>query len=120
MSTGATKTTRDPTTGQPVTTIVEPTTLKWTFLALIALTLLIYVMGIIAQKRKFEPLDAARAALPALALVAWTMLQKATVFDAVAPDLRVFPRTVIVLFAAVIIGGLAGLLGMKVVKAPAA
>lgn len=118
MATGATKTTKDPMTGEPVTTIVEPTTLKWTFVALIVITPILYVIGLVVQKKRLQPWDAARAALPALALVAWTMLQKATVFDAVAPDLRVFPRTVIALFGAVVIGAVAGLLGMKLDKEP--
>lgn len=83
-----------------IITISEPETLKWSFLALIVLSAVIYVVG----RGKFTSrLDWVRAAIPPVAFVAWTMLQRATAFDALGAVLEPAPRTAIGVFVAVIL-----------------
>jgi len=85
-----------------VTTISDPTTLKWAFAGLIVLSIILYV---VPRFKNWELLDYVRAAIPPLAFVAWTMLQRSTAFDAIAPgSFKDAPRTVIGLFLAVILG----------------
>ena len=90
-----------------VTKITEPDTLFWSFFAFLALSILLYV---VPRLRIWDRLDYLRAIIPPIAFVAWTMLQRATAFDAVSPQLGAAPRTVIALFVAVILGVLAAVL----------
>ena len=52
--------------------------------------------------------------IPASAFVVWTMLQKSTAFDAVAPDMDEPLRFAIAVFAAVALGAGAAALSYKV------
>lgn len=68
------------------------------------------VLYAVPRLRRWDRLDFLRAAIPPVAFVAWTMLQRATAFDAVWPQLGQAPRTVIALFVAVLLGVLAAAL----------
>lgn len=96
--------------GTVTTTVTEVTTLRWTFAVLIVLSGVLYL---VARRRRPEPLDAIRALIPPLAFVGWTMLQKTTAFDAVAPFLREPPRYAIAVIGAVVLGTLAVALAQK-------
>jgi hypothetical protein len=95
-----------------VTTITEPGVLIGVFIASIVLS-----MGFFLAGRKWdEPwngLDWARLAIPPLAFVVWTMLQKTTAFDAVAPGMDDAPRFAIAILAAATLGLIAGFLAKK-------
>jgi hypothetical protein len=86
-----------------VTRITAPGTLAWAFLGLFILSVGLYIAPrLMAQK--WDALDRYRAAIPALALVGWTMLQRATAFDAVFPTMPDAARTVSAVFLAVVLG----------------
>jgi hypothetical protein len=87
--------------GKSATTIIDPGTLRWSFWGLILLSIVLYV---VPRFRTRDLLDIPRALIPPAAFVAWTMLQRATAFDAIWPTLGDAPRTVIALFAAVVLG----------------
>jgi hypothetical protein len=93
--------------GTSAVTITDPVTLRWAFWGLVTLSIFLYLVPRFRTKDRF---DFARAVIPPAAFVAWTMLQKATAFDAVDPKLGEVPRTVIALFAAVVLGVLAAVL----------
>ena len=98
------------TTAGNVTTMNPGSTLKWAFGGLIALSIVLYV---VPRLPKWKMLDYLRAAIPPLAFVAWTMLQRSTAFDAVAPRFSNASRTVVGLFMAVLLGVLATFLARK-------
>lgn len=98
------------TTAANTTMITDGATLKWAFGGLIILSIGLYV---VPRFQKWETLDYLRAAIPPLSFVGWTMLQKSTAFDAVAPQLNSAPRTVAGLFVAVVLGVLATTLARK-------
>lgn len=89
------------TTANNVTKIDDPAALKLAFGGLIVLSIIFYV---VPRFQKWETLDFVRAAIGPLAFVGWTMIQKSTAFDAVAPNLSDARRTVIGLFLAVLLG----------------
>jgi hypothetical protein len=94
------------------TTIIDVTTLCWAFWALILLGIGFYVVPRLLE-RKWELLDYIRVLIPSTAFVGWTMLQRATAFDAAFPSLAAAPRTVIALFLAVIVGAIAATLAYR-------
>lgn len=85
------------------TQITDPATLLWAFYGLLILSIVLYTAPRLAV-RQWGRLDFARAAIPPLAFVGWTMLQRSTAFDAVYPGLADAPRTVSALFLAVVLG----------------
>ena len=87
--------------GQSMTLITDAETLQWAFVGLIVLSIVLYA---VPRFQTWERFDVARALIPPSAFVAWTMLQRATAFDAVAPSLRPGARSAIALFAAVLLG----------------
>lgn len=95
--------------GKAVVTITEPRTLAWAFWALLVLSVVIYV----AAPGKMRRWDWARALVAPLAFVGWTMLQKATAFDAVWPELAAAPRNAIAVIGAVVLGLVASNLADK-------
>ncbi|HXY69299.1 MAG TPA: hypothetical protein VEH62_07590 [Gemmatimonadales bacterium] len=101
--------------GFPQVTITEPVTLRWAFAGLIVLSVVLYL---VPRFRTREKLDVGRALIPPLAFVAWTMLQRATAFDAVFPSLGDAPRTVIALFAAAVLGLVAARLAGSADRSP--
>ena len=98
------------TTAAQVTTITDPTTLKWAFAGLILLSIALYV---VPRLKNWGLLDFVRVAIPPLAFVGWTMLQRSTAFDAIAPSLKDASRTVAGLFLATLLGLVAVTLARK-------
>jgi|688.fasta_scaffold1028863_1 hypothetical protein len=95
-----------------LTTISDPQTLKFAFYGLLLMSFLLYaaprlygawraagnaIKGVLAQ---LDAADLARAVIPPLAFVAWSMLQRATAFDAAYPWISESQRTVSGLFLA--------------------
>lgn len=107
---GRTTETTTPAGGQPTITITEPTTLRGVFWALLVLTIVVYALG---RRKNWDRWDAVRMFIPAAAFVGWTMLQKGTAFDAVAPNVGQVPREVIALIGAAALGALANALAYK-------
>lgn len=92
------------------TTISDRPTLRWAFAGLIVISIVLYV---VPRFRKWDTLDYIRAAVPPLAFVGWTMLQRSTAFDAVAPGMTDAQRTVAALFLGVVLGLVASSLAKK-------
>ena len=99
-------------TAGATTEIVDATTLSWSFYGLLVMALLLYVVAR-AIAGKWERLDVFRAAIPPLAFVGWTMLQRATAFDAVFPNMPQAPRTVVALFLGVVLAAATTVLAGK-------
>ncbi|HET6421903.1 MAG TPA: hypothetical protein VFG19_17220 [Geobacteraceae bacterium] len=94
------------------TRVTAPETLSWAFLGLILVSIGLYAAPRLFA-RKWDKLDWLRMAIPPLAFIGWTMLQRVTAFDAVFPQLPDASRTVIALFLAVILGAGATTLAYK-------
>jgi hypothetical protein len=97
------------------TTITDAVTLQWAFAGLIVISIVLYV---VPRFRKWDKFDYLRASIPPLAFVGWTMLQRSTAFDAVAPSLKDAPRTVLGLFLGVVLGLVAAALANKADQKP--
>jgi hypothetical protein len=95
-----------------VTEITEPGTLSWAFFGLIIFSIVLYVVPR-RMAHDWERLDLLRMAIPPLAFVGWTMLQRTTAFDAIFPNVAEAPKTVAALFLAAILGWLASILAQK-------
>lgn len=104
--------------GETVTTITEPGTLEWVFWALLATTVVLYLLGL--RRRKPEGWDLVRLLIPPLAFVGWTMLLQPSAFDAVDPGLGDADRTAIALIGALVFGAIAAALGQKADQSPLA
>ena len=96
--------------GDVVTTITEPTTLKWVFVALLLLSMGLYVVG---HRTHWDRLDFVRMLIPPLAFVGWTMLQKTTAFDALGLNMGDASRSAIALIGAIVLGAVVGLLAYR-------
>lgn len=92
------------TISQGTTQITDKGALAFAFWGLLVLSVIFYVGP---RGTKLDKLDSLRALIPPLSFVAWTMLQRATAFDAVAPSLSASMRTVIGLFLAALVGSVA-------------
>jgi hypothetical protein len=101
------------------TEIIAQGTLFWAFVGLVLLAIGLYV-GYRLLAKKWDRWDLLRMLIPPLAFVGWTMLQRATAFDAVFPSLSDAPRTVLALFLSVILGVLAAALAYKADQKPIA
>jgi hypothetical protein len=89
------------------------------FYALIGLSVVLYVGGRL-MTAKWDAWDYVRSLIPPLAFVGWTMLQKATAFDAVAGNsLDEATRNVIALIGGVVLGVGAAALAYKADATPA-
>jgi len=97
-------------TQTPATTITEPQTLYWAFFGLLLLATALYV---VPRFKRWDRLDYVRMFIPPVAFVAWTMLQRATAFDAVCPSLGDASRTVIAVFVAAFLAFVAAVLANK-------
>ena len=96
-----------------VTSIIDGSTLSYAFYGLIVLAVVLYVGARLLDK-KWDKLDYLRVLIPPLSFVGWTMMQRATAFDAVAPaTLGEAARTVIALFLGVLLGLAATALAYK-------
>lgn len=99
--------------GKATVKITEPGTLAGVFYALIVFSVLIYVVGRV-RDGTWDRWDFLRVLIPPLAFVGWTMLQKATAFDAVARGgISPAARSAIAILGAAGLGGLASVLGIK-------
>jgi hypothetical protein len=101
--------------GEAVTTITDPDALAATFWVCIFLAILLFFFGRMAiNNRHLEKSDVLRGLIPAAAFVLWAILQKSTAWDAVSPDsLSEGSRALIGAAGALVLGGFAALLGMK-------
>lgn len=99
------------------TEITAQGTLFWAFVGLVLLSIALYV-GYRRLAKKWDKWDWIRMLIPPLAFVGWTMLQRATAFDAVVPDLADAPRTVVALFLGVILAVVAAALAYKADQKP--
>ena len=96
--------------GKSVVTIIDAGILSGVFYGLILLSIFLYV---IPKSGDWRNLDVIRALIPPIAFITWTMLQKATAFDAVCPGFSSAKRTVIALFVAVVLGVISTYLAKK-------
>lgn len=95
-----TTTTTEDVAGQVRTVITARGTLTWVFIALVVISMLLYVLSH-AIGGNWDRWDYLRVFIPPLAFVGWTMAQRATAFDAVWPSLKAADR-----YAATVIGAL--------------
>lgn len=88
------------------------TTLRFAFWGLVVLSIVLYV-----APRYFggtwDRYDWIRVAIAPLAFFGWTMLQRATAFDAAFTSMQPIPRTVAALFLGAILGAITAGLAMK-------
>ena len=101
--------------GTTSTVISDPQTLSLAFFGLIVLSALLYGF---TRGRKWDNLDYVRILIPPAAVVGWTMAQRATAFDAVAPHWTAAQRGVAALFLAVVLGGAATTLAYRADRKP--
>jgi len=104
------------TTGS-TTVIVDSCTLSMAFWGMAVLSMILYAVPRLMYA-KWDNYDYCRVIIPPLAFVGWTMLQRATAFDAVYPHIAEAPRTVLALFLAVLLGLLARLTAYKADQKP--
>lgn len=103
--------------GNSITTITEPGTLQLVFWLSIGACLLLYVAAQLTRARKERAAEGkgketakwgaanwVRMFIPAGAYVGWTMLQKSTAFDAIAPGMSQSLRLTLAVFAALLLG----------------
>jgi len=98
-----------------VVTITNPHLLFWAFFGLCALSLFLYAVPRLAAKLWDNGWDWVRLFIPALAFVAWTMLQPTSAFDAVC-SISQADRAVPVVILAPALGVLAAALAYSVDK----
>lgn len=89
--------------GHTITSITYPGQMEIVYLGMLVLAVALYIVG---SKRLHTWEDAVRASIPALAFVAWTMIQPSTAFDAFPFDLTSFARIMIGIFLAIVLSGL--------------
>jgi hypothetical protein len=97
--------------------ITAPDVLRAVFWVLIGLSCLLYVVTRWTA-HKWERLDYLRMLIPPVAFVAWTMLQKATAFDAVDPKMSDPARSATAIIVAIVLGVSASLLAYKADQKP--
>jgi hypothetical protein len=105
--------------GKATVTITQPDTLFWVFWALILVSMALYVAGRLMTSAWDNLWDWPRMVIPPLAFVGWTMLQKATAFDAVAPGFSQAGRSATAIIGAILLGLLASGLAYKADQKPA-
>jgi hypothetical protein len=85
-----------------------PESARWpltgALIALAVMSTVLYVAARRMQKKWNGKLDPFRMLIPPLAFVCWTMLQRATMFDAAFPRLDVLTRMITALIGAVLLG----------------
>jgi hypothetical protein len=96
--------------GQSVTTITDAGTLQLVFYALLVISAGLYI-GVHAKH--WDRFDYLRMLIPPLAFVGWTMLQKSTAFDAVAPGVSMSARFTVAVLGAIVLSGIAGALAYQ-------
>jgi hypothetical protein len=105
------------------TTISEPKTLAGAFIGLAAVAVGLYAVPRLIAK-KWDRLDLFRVLIPPLSFAGWTMLQRSTAFDAVLEvcqrTMADGARTVVALFLAVVLAGVASALAYQADQKPPA
>ena len=102
----------------PKTTMIDSAVgpFCWAFLGLMVLSIALYAVSRVMGKN-WDRLDWIRASIPPLAFLGWTMLQRATAFDAAVQVLKhrigEVSRTSIGLFIAVALGLVAAALAYR-------
>lgn len=96
--------------GHMTTQITYPGQMEIVYLAMLVLAVGLYLAG---SKHLHTWEDFLRAAIPAVAFVAWTMIQPGTAFDAFPFGLTSFARIMIGVFLAIVLTGLANLLARR-------
>ncbi|MGW5721915.1 hypothetical protein ACWEVP_37475 [Amycolatopsis sp. NPDC003865] len=94
--------------------IEHPDVVKYSFVALLVVSVLLYLIGL---KRWPKRWDFLRMLIPPLAFAGWTALQPDSVFDVVAPGFSGVPAEVTAVILAVVLGVLANRLGVVADKA---
>jgi hypothetical protein len=107
--------TKNGTDGKTVTTITHPEALKTFFVILLITSLGLYVIG---HAGSWQGIDFLRMLFPPLAFAAWTMLQKATMFDPWAPGWSAITRLGTALVIALLVGASAKVLADRDDAAP--
>ncbi len=108
-----------------VTTIVKGAVFPfaWAFIGLIVLASVLYAVPRMRSK-KWDNMDWIRCAIPALAFVAWTMLQRSTAFEAAVKywnlGIDQYSRTFIAAILAVVLGLIASSLAYQADQKPPA
>jgi len=97
------------------TRITAPGTLKGVFIALVVVSAGLYWL---AHRGQWDRWDWGRVVIPPLAFVGWTMLQKPTAFDAVAPNLPEAPRFAIAVIGAIVLAAAAAALSDRADRQP--
>ena len=99
------------------TAITAPESLATAFWALAGLSLVLFIAGrVISSKVAWSRWDFVRMLIPPLAFAGWTMLQKATAFDAVFPNVSDSARGTTAVIGGVVLGLLASALSIKADK----
>ena len=94
-------------------------TLCFAFWGMVALSIILFAVPRYVGG-KMDKFDGIRIAIAPLSFVGWTMLQRATAFDAAFPNVEAVPRTVIALFLGAVLGGVTAALALKAdAKTPA-
>jgi hypothetical protein len=107
---GFTTTTTTGPDSNPVTTISDGAVLRGCFWALVVIAVLLYVAP---HWGSWKSWDYARMIVPALAFVGWTMVQRSTAFDAVAPGWTANARQAVGILGAVVLAVAATALAYK-------
>jgi hypothetical protein len=95
----------------PTTIITEPRVLAGSFWALLAISILLYA---VPRARNWDrPWDFARMLIPPLAFWGWTMIQRTTAFDAVAPAWSLAAREAAGVLGAIVLVVMATALAYK-------
>jgi len=104
------------TSGKPVVTVTDPSTLKFVFWALCVLSMIVYVFGR-WRAHKWDRYDLGRMFIPAAAFIGWTMLQKATAFDALNLTwITAGMRSAVAIIGAILLGLIASALAYQADK----
>jgi hypothetical protein len=110
-----------PTNSLGTTTTILPDgvgALTTAFWVLLALSIVLYVVPRYFGG-KWDKFDVIRASIAPLAFVGWTMLQRATAFDAAFPNMGSIDRTVYALILGAVLGGITVALASKADTKPA-
>jgi hypothetical protein len=101
--------------GKETTTVTDMGTLKWVWYALVAVTVLLYVLG---HGKRWDRWDLLRVLIPPAAFAGWTMAQQVSAFTAVA-SWSTNTRYALVAVGTVALAAAAATLGMKADAKPA-
>ena len=96
--------------GDKTTTITDAAVLRGSFWALVFIAALLYVVGHWGAWKRW---DTARVFIPPAAFIGWTMLQRATAFDAVAPSWSGNARQAVGILGAIVLAVIATALAYK-------